>query len=609
MKGKARLGNRILLFVSITFIVAIVCILYTTVKLISNYNNSVISEEVKNGVSVLVSKLEEFKESSAGYARLTANDEQVLEDIQNSNTSKLDSLAKSVLDSTKTDFVIFVDKNGRMIASAGQKSNSSNLKNIPAVDSALNGNITTTVESAITAHFSALTAAPVKNSDGSIAGAVVVGYLLDNQSIVDEIKQKVQTDITIFQGDTRINTTFEKDGIRQVGTQLSEAVTKVVIDEGRDYDGEADILGSQYLCAYRPLKNHNGEIVGVLVAGKSAEDVSKLVNNISRYFLSAAVIAVFVIIIGLIIYLRKVLTNPLKKVVHAANEISDGVLDVHIDVKTKNEVGMLSAAFVKMADKLHNLISQVSESSDKIAAASKDIAATSQTLSEGSVEQVSTMQELSSTSMEILTMTQNNAENAKNASSLSEKVKDKCIEGNEKMQELLSAMDGINASSKKISKIIKVIDDIAYQTNLLALNAAVEAVQAGQYGKGFAVVADNVKRLAEKSLKAAKEIAAIIEESVENADNGTALANETASILTDIFENINEVNAMITEISNATSEQSAGIAQMNTAIERIAGILQSYSSMVEEGSASSAKLSEQAELLKQQVSLFRLREQ
>jgi len=584
-------------------------ILNMTVKMISNYNNSVISEEVKNGVTVLAKKVESLQESSAGFAQLAADDQEISAAIQNSDAGKLDSYAKNIHNSTKTDFVIFTDKDGRFVAGVGQKSNSSNLRINPVVEKALKGDIITTVESAITAHFSALTAAPVKDSNGTVAGVVIIGYLLDNQSIIDDISHQVETDVTIFQGNTRINTTIEKDGVRQVGTQLSEAVTKVVIEEGKDYDGKADILDSEYLCSYRPLKNHNGDIVGVLFAGKSMETVNQLARNIYMASWTVAAITIIVILVGLILYLRNVVTKPLKKVVSAAETISEGVLDVQIDVKSKNEIGILADAFTKMADKLNDLIRQVSESSDRVAAASKDIASSSVTLSEGSAEQAATMQELSASSMEVLSMTQNNDENAKNASKLSEAVKDRCTEGNEKMKELLKAMEGINASSKKISKIIKVIDEIAYQTNLLALNAAVEAVQAGQYGKGFAVVADNVKRLADKSAKAAKEISQIIEESVVNAESGTELANETASILAEIFENINEVNVMVNDISRATTEQSVGISQMNTAIERMANILQSYSSMVEESSAASAKLSEQADLMKQQVSLFKLREQ
>jgi len=609
MKGKVRLGNRILLFVSLIFIIAMGLILNMTVKMISNYNNSVISEEVKNGVTVLAKKVKSLQESSAGFAQLAADDQEISAAIQNSDAGKLDSYAKNIHNSTKTDFVIFTDKDGRFVAGVGQKSNSSNLRINPVVEKALKGDIITTVESAITAHFSALTAAPVKDSNGTVAGVVIIGYLLDNQSIIDDISHQVETDVTIFQGNTRINTTIEKDGVRQVGTQLSEAVTKVVIEEGKDYDGKADILGSEYLCSYRPLKNHNGDIVGVLFAGKSMETVNQLARNIYMASWTVAAITIIVILVGLILYLRNVVTKPLKKVVSAAETISEGVLDVQIDVKSKNEIGILADAFTKMADKLNDLIRQVSESSDRVAAASKDIASSSVTLSEGSAEQAATMQELSASSMEVLSMTQNNDENAKNASKLSEAVKDRCTEGNEKMKELLKAMEGINASSKKISKIIKVIDEIAYQTNLLALNAAVEAVQAGQYGKGFAVVADNVKRLADKSAKAAKEISQIIEESVVNAESGTELANETASILAEIFENINEVNVMVNDISRATTEQSVGISQMNTAIERMANILQSYSSMVEESSAASAKLSEQADLMKQQVSLFKLREQ
>jgi methyl-accepting chemotaxis protein len=607
MKHISSISNKILLLVSASIVVAVGMILTMNATLISNYNNDTIKEQAQKGVSALSEKVERFKESSANYVKLAANDQRIAAHINDADTTNLKGIVNSILNSTKTDFALITDKDGKVIKSAGQKSSANNLKDNAIISSALKGQTTTTVESDIVGRFSALTVAPVQNAEGSVEGTIILGYVLDNESIVDELKEIFKTDVTIFQGNTRISTTIKLDGQRQIGTQLSEAVANVVITEGKDYDGEADILGSQFLCSYRPLKNHKNEIIGVLFAGESKEEADRLVNNMFYVSAVAATVTEIILIVGLLIYLRMVLTKPLKKVMRAADEISEGVLDVELDIKSNNEMGMLAATFVRMADKLHNLIGQVSESSDKVAAASKEIAASSFSLSRESVDQAAAVQELSASSLEVLTMTQNNAEHARNASELSERVKDKCNEGNDKMKDLLGAMDGINDSSKKISKIIKVIDDIAFQTNILSLNAAVEAAQAGQYGKGFAVVAENVKQLAQRSAKAAKEITAMIEESVAKSKSGTEMASETASILVEIFDKINEVDAMIAEISSSTTEQTSGISQINTGIERISGILQSYSAMAEESSASSAELSEQADLMKKQVSTFKLR--
>jgi len=194
---------------------------------------------------------------------------------------------------------------------------------------------------------------------------------------------------------------------------------------------------------------------------------------------------------------------------------------------------------------------------------------------------------------------------ANNASKLSEKAKNKCVEGNTSMRELLTAMNDISLSSNRISKIIKVIDDIAFQTNILSLNAAVEAAQAGQYSKGFAVVADNVKQLASRSADAASEIAEMIEESNKISKNGSDMASVTAEKLSEVLDIINEMDSLIIKISGSSEEQTKGIAQINIGIGEISNVMQTNSAMSEESTASGIELSRQAKVLKEQVEAFK----
>ena len=344
----------------------------------------------------------------------------------------------------------------------------------------------------------------------------------------------------------------------------------------------------------------------IKVAADKSEQNTKDYKSQSVIMLS--IIAAGVLLaIGLGLLVANMISKPVNKLLGAANKIADGNLDVDIRIDTKDEVGNLATAFIKMSDTLNDVMSKISSAAEQVASGSKQVSDSSMALSQGATEQASSIEELTASLEEIASQTKLNAENASEANELAELAKTNAVVGNEQMQEMLKAMVDINDSSSSISKIIKVIDEIAFQTNILALNAAVEAARAGQHGKGFAVVAEEVRNLAARSANAAKETTDMIEGSIKKVEGGTKIANDTAKALNEIVDNIAKVANIVSNIAVASNEQAAGIAQINQGVMQVSEVVQTNSATSEESAAASEELAGQAELLREQVSKFRLR--
>jgi len=286
--------------------------------------------------------------------------------------------------------------------------------------------------------------------------------------------------------------------------------------------------------------------------------------------------------------------------------IAEGDLTVEINVLS--DLDTMGGSLVRMIDNLNNMFCEINNTTVQVATGSKQIADGAQALAQGSTQQAASVEQLSASIGDISLKTRDNAEKAEHAAALANTIKSNAEKGSKQMDDMIEAVRDISSASQSISKVIKVIDDIAFQTNILALNAAVEAARAGQHGKGFAVVAEEVRNLAAKSADAAKDTGGLIANSMEKAELGSRIAGETAESLTEIVQGISQSNHLVSEIAQSSVAQSAAITQINIGIDQVAQVIQQNSASAEESAAASQQMSSQANILEDMLAQLKLKD-
>jgi methyl-accepting chemotaxis protein len=297
--------------------------------------------------------------------------------------------------------------------------------------------------------------------------------------------------------------------------------------------------------------------------------------------------------------------NLEQEVVGALQQLAAG--DLTFDAAPRSAQDALRGALQRLGIDLNALLEQIQGSGQEIAGGSSQVACASQALAQGATEQASSLEEISASMVQIGTQTRQNADNAAAANLLAQQASEQARGGNERMQAMIAAMAEIDNAGQSISKIIKVIDEIAFQTNLLALNAAVEAARAGVHGKGFAVVAEEVRNLAARSAKAARETAELIDSTVQKTARGSEIAGQTAAALEGILESVTKAGSLVSEIAAASGEQAQGIQQVSLGLAQIEQVTQMGTANTEEMAAAAEELSGQAEALRQMLGRFRLK--
>ena len=350
-------------------------------------------------------------------------------------------------------------------------------------------------------------------------------------------------------------------------------------------------------------------------------------------------------------FTNRVISKPVNRIINLMKNLAVGKFDQHFTIKTRDEIGELGEAVNNLVDnlqtalneiddtmegveqgnlsqlisaelqgdldKLKNRINQsismlsetistVLESSEAVETNSRELSDTADALSTGTSKQAASLEEISSSMAEIENHSRQNMQNSNEAKEISGETLDLVNKGSRQMEEMQASMNQINNTSMDVTKIIKVIDEIAFQTNLLALNAAVEAARAGKYGKGFAVVAEEVRNLASRSTEAAKNTTDLIESSLTDVGKGVENANKTAAILSEIITDVEKSNELAAKIAVASQEQSTGISEMNTGIQQINSIVQQNSAISQQTASASDILLNQSRHLKQEINKFQL---
>ena len=379
-----------------------------------------------------------------------------------------------------------------------------------------------------------------------------------------------------------------------------------LLDKG-DAEGVRALAATALYPAVDPTADIIDKLAGLQLTGAGAEfsAAQKLYTVVlwSTLAISAAVLVVAAVA-GL--SLVRSITGGIDIAVKLAQTVAAGDLGSQVVVGRRDEIGTLLTALQQMNGSLVAIVSDVRQASDSIATGSAQIAHGNADLSQRTEEQASNLQQTAA-SMEQLTATvRHNADTARRASELAEGASSVAARGGEVVGQVVTTMDGITDSSRRIADIIGVIDGIAFQTNILALNAAVEAARAGEQGRGFAVVASEVRSLAQRSATAAKEIKVLIGESVGKVENGTRLVADAGRTMGDIVDQVQRVSTLIAEISDASGEQSRGIGQIGDAVAQLDQVTQQNAALVEESAAAAESLKVQADGLARTVATFRL---
>jgi len=419
---------------------------------------------------------------------------------------------------------------------------------------------------------------------------------------ISELQKELQQSVASAEGKAQMAAIAER---RAAYIGARENVNKAI--KAADLESAAHLLTTALIPASESYLATMTEFqkLEVKLSDSRSEQIRTALNT-ARQFIVGLLVLSLLVGAALAVMITKSITGPLTQAVKAAEVIATSDLSQNITSSRRDELGDLLRALARMQESLRSVVGRVRNATDSISTASSEIATGNTDLSGRTEQTASRLQETASSMEQLNSTVRQSADSARTANQLASSAAQVAERGGSVVAQVVSTMNEITASSKKIADIIGVIDGIAFQTNILALNAAVEAARAGEQGRGFAVVAGEVRSLAQRSADAAKEIKSLIGASVERVESGSRLVADAGSTMTEIVASVQRVSDIIGEISAATTEQSGGIGLVSTAVSQLDQMTQQNAALVEESAAAADSLKDQASQLAALVGTFQL---
>ena len=647
-----KIGTQIIIVTFLVAIITIVGLSVTSVRYFSHYARNVLQENAHHGMVGMKDYLEaEMFRVRAFRDKLSVN-HVVAALVANRDTQALNAALASLMREWRLDIIAVTTEDGTVIARPHDPARiGDNIGNDEIVQRALRGEKWETLMEGTSTRLGYYGGTPITTADGEIVGSIRVAISFDNEALVDRIKERFGTEVTLFAGRTRINTTLIEDGRRVVGTDASAMIQQRVLRNGEDVEMTLMLFGVEHYAAYSPLRDPGtGRIVGMYFTGRSAEDA----NQASRsMMMSVAAISVVVFVIAALISIvtARRISKPLRQIVALSERSRDGDLTIRredFDFDGGGELGALVKALSEMIYEQQRAMSQVVSTANEVTERSgilnslSDENASAMSNSSSLIRKVSGLCDVNSQAVErsatsvsemavgadsVARMSTESAESLARTTQMSKLAVDSVsgLVGDirqvyEKTDENQEKIRMLSTSVAEISNFMGVIASIADQTNLLALNAAIEAARAGEAGRGFAVVAEEVRKLAEDSRTASKSVEELVTLLSRNADEAISASKQSVSIVSEIMskadatagglnsalseithanESIQSIAAVAQEQAASSSEISRAIGEIKRSTEEITGALAELSSLSDQATDIGKSVSDSAQQMAQ----------